>query len=281
MNLATFSGLVRPFTLLAPVVGAGSGAAVAVAATGVATPWGKIALALASACAATCASNAWNQAFDADIDRVNKPFRPIPSGRMSAREGLIFALLIFALGFVELYVFTNLLTALLALATLAIYAFAYTPLKKKGPIATWVGAVPGALPPLMGWTAATGGVDAPALVLFAILFLWQLPHFLALAWIYRDDYGRAGLSLVPGPRAMSIQMLAPALVLLPVSLLLVPIGAAGMFYGIGAAVAGVGFCAFAARAARRIGQREARQLFLASIVYLPIVLLFIAGDRFL
>ncbi len=231
-----------------------------------------------------CASN---MVIEHEIDRqmIRTRGRPIPSGRVSAREALAFSVGTFVVGFLELAVFVNLLTAALSFVTLLVYAFAYTPLKRRGPLATWVGAIPGAIPPVMGWTAATGQLEAPAWVLFGILFFWQLPHFLALAWIYREDYRRAGYRLLPGRdgtvRIAGLQMVLCCLALLKVSLLLVPYGGAGAIYALGALIAGGVFLYFATRVARGRGQREARRLFFASIAYLPVLLALIVVDRVL
>lgn len=226
---------------------------------------------------------ALNMVLERDIDAGMRRTRgrPIPSGRLKANEALAFSLGAFGLGFVELAVFTNLLTASLSLITLVIYAFAYTPMKKWGPVATWVGAIPGAIPPVMGWTAVRGQIDAPAVVLFGILFFWQMPHFLALAWMYREDYGRVGYRMLPGRngRIAGIQMVVCCVALLKVSLLLTPHGSAGAIYAVGAIVAGTIFLFFSIRVARRPGQQEARSLFRVSLIYLPVLLALIVIDR--
>jgi len=209
--------------------------------------------------------------------------RPIPSGRVGASEAALFAAASFALGFAQLALGTNWLTAGLAALTLVVYAAIYTPLKRRGPIATWVGAIPGAIPPMMGWAAARGSIDAPAWVLFGILFFWQLPHFLALAWLYREDYDRAGYHLLPGRdgsiHVAGVVMTACCALLIAVSLLLVPFGGAGALYALAALGSGIVFFGFALRVALRPAQRHARQLFFASIAYLPAMLAIIVIDR--
>ena len=228
---------------------------------------------------------ALNMVLEVEIDgRMRRTrSRPIPSGRVTRGEALAFSLTTFSLGFVQLAVFTNLLTAMLSLITLVIYGFIYTPMKVRGPVATWIGAVPGAIPPVMGWTAATGSIAAPAVVLFGILFFWQLPHFLALAWIYREDYARVGYRLLPGKadsnRLVGLQMTVCCLALLKVSLILGAMGTAGIIYVSGALVAGVAFLVFATRVARKATHRDAKAVFFASIVYLPVLLGLIVADR--
>lgn len=228
-----------------------------------------------------------NMVVERDIDaRMQRTrTRPIPSGRISARGALFASLLMFGIGAVELAVFVNLLTASLALLTLVIYIFAYTPLKRWGPVSTWVGAIPGAIPPLMGWSAVRGQIDAPAVVLFGILFFWQLPHFLALAWIFREDYKRAGYRMLPGRdgtiRVAGLQMTICCLALIKVSLLLIPYGGAGPVYVIGAAIAGGVFLYFSSQVVARMDPKAPRRVFLTSIVYLPVLLAFIVADRVL
>jgi protoheme IX farnesyltransferase len=209
--------------------------------------------------------------------------RPIPSGRLSVKEALVFSLVAFWLGFFDLLLFTNALTALLSLATALIYAFVYTPLKSRGPIAIWVGAVPGAIPPLMGWTAARGAIELPALVLFSILFVWQFPHFLALAWMYREDYQRAGFDFLPrrdlSGRATGRAILLGVAALLPATFALSMVGATGRVVLLGASALGLGFLALAFFAMRVPSQRGARAVFFASIVYLPLLLALIVAEK--
>jgi protoheme IX farnesyltransferase len=209
--------------------------------------------------------------------------RPLPAGRLSPAEALAFGLSISAIGLGVLAAGTNLLTFGLGLAALASYVLAYTPLKRVTSLCTVVGAVPGAIPPLMGWAAARGSLDRTAWALFGILFLWQLPHFLALAWIYREDYARGGfpmLSLADGNGASAArQALLYAAALLPVSL------AAGLFAGArivflcGGLAAGAAFLLCAAVFAQRREDARARRLFLASVLYLPTVLSLMVFDR--
>lgn len=231
-------------------------------------------------------AGALNMVIERNLDRMMRRTRgrPLPSGRVSTAEGLVFSIVLFALGFAELALFTSLATALLAVATLVLYGFVYTPLKRRGMLAVWIGAIPGAIPPVMGWAAYDGRIAAPALVLFGVLFLWQFPHFLALAWIYREDYLRAGFDFLPrndhhGQRTARA-MIAGAALLIPVTLLLQPLGAAGWLYSVGALSAGVWFLARTLRTLRE-PSTEARSVFFASIIYLPVLLAFIVVDRLL
>jgi heme o synthase len=219
-----------------------------------------------------------NQYIERELDgrmlRTQK--RPLPSHRISPRGALIFGIALCALGAGELALWVNLLTCGLAVLTLAIYLWAYTPLKTRSSLSTLIGAIPGAIPPMMGWTAATGRVSAEAWVLFAILFLWQLPHFLAIAWMYREDYARGGFPMLPvidleGDITARMILLYTA-VLVPVTLLPTGIGMAGISYGIAALVLGAGFFACGAFVAWQRTLFSARRLMFASILYLPILL---------
>jgi protoheme IX farnesyltransferase len=208
---------------------------------------------------------------DAAMERTRH--RPLPAGRIAPVDASVFGGLITTAGLAVLLGFCGRLAAGVALATWASYLFVYTPLKKRTPLATLVGAVPGALPPVIGWSAARDSVDLGAFILFAILFLWQVPHFLAIAWLYRDDYARAGFPMLPVlDREGSFtarQALVHSLALLAVSLTPVVAGMAGGLYLAGAFALGGALTVFSARllGARDVG--SARRLFLASLVYLP------------
>jgi len=219
--------------------------------------------------------------LDAKMRRTEK--RPLPSGRLRPGEALTFGLTISAAGTLYLLAAVNLLTSLLAAMALASYLFAYTPLKRKTPFSTVVGGIPGAIPPMMGWTAARGEIDFGAWVLFAIPFLWQIPHFLALAWMYRKDYARAGFRmstvLDPSGRSTSQQIIFYCAVLLLVSTVPTAMGLSGWLYLIGALVLGLafGFCGVAV--ARFRSNVVAKRLFLASLIYLPVLLLLLMIDK--
>ena len=201
--------------------------------------------------------------------------RPLPSGRLAARDALLFGILLSAAATAYLALLVNPLSAALGLVTFASYLFIYTPLKTKTTLSTVLGAFPGAMPPLMGWVAARGDVSLEAWILFAILFLWQFPHFLAIAWMYRDDYARAGIKMLPvvepEGRVTGQQIISYTLLLVPVSLLPTLINLAGTVYLIGAIVLGIVFLYFSARAAFIRTTWQARQLLLASVLYLPVL----------
>lgn len=201
--------------------------------------------------------------------------RPLPSGRMNPSAALWFGLILAAAGGSLLWLTVNALSSLLALLTLATYLLFYTPLKRRTPLCTLVGAFPGAMPPLIGWAAARGSLSLEAWVLYAMLFVWQFPHFLAIAWMYREDYTRAGLLMLP-PRDVegkftAREILAFTMALLPLSLAPVALGQVGTLYLIGALALGLVFLVFGIRLARFRTGALARQVMLASVIYLPIV----------
>ncbi len=211
------------------------------------------------------------RATDAEMERTRR--RPLPAGRVAPAEASTLGGLLTAAGLLTLFGLCGPLSASVALASWASYLFVYTPLKKRTPLATLVGAVPGALPPVIGWSAAHDSLGPGAAILFAILFLWQVPHFLAIAWLYRDDYARAGFPMLPVlDREGSFtarQALVHSLALVAVSLTPVMAGMAGGLYLAGAVALGA---ALTAVSARLLGARDvasARLLFLASVVYLP------------
>ncbi len=218
-----------------------------------------------------------NQFMERDLDGLMRRTadRPLPSGRLFPFEALWFGVALTLMAETYLALFVNVLTALLGLTVIAGYLFVYTPLKTRTSLSTALGAFPGAMPPLMGWTAARGEIDVAAWVLFAILFLWQFPHFLAIAWMYREDYGRAGIRMLPvvepDGRVTGQQIIAYALMLLPVSLLPTLLGISGRIYLAAAAVLGLLFLASSIRAALSKSNQHARQLLLASVLYLPLL----------
>jgi heme o synthase len=220
---------------------------------------------------------ALNQVSERDLDRLMERTRqrPLPDGRMSAGEGVTIGAGMAALGLAILWLGANALAALVALATLVTYIVFYTPLKRRTSLATVVGAIPGALPPLIGWAAARGTLDVAACSLFLIMFVWQLPHFLAIAWMYRDDYARAGLPLLAvvdtTGRMTGLQATLWAATLLPVALLPALVHISGLLYAAGALVLGTGLLVLAVRFGRRRSREKARDLFLGSLVYLPML----------
>ena len=223
----------------------------------------------------------WERELDAKMRRTAQ--RPLAAGRMDVGPALAFAFSLASAGIVELSFGVNLLAAAIAAATLLLYVLVYTPMKKISSLATIVGAVPGALPPVIGWAAAGGGLAPGAWALFAILFFWQMPHFLSIAWLYRADYGRAGFPMLPvvEPDGASTgrQAALYALTLVPVSLSLTGLGVTGRLYSGAALLCGSLFAAAAVIFAFRRTTRAARWLFAASILYLPVVLLLAFLDR--
>lgn len=220
-------------------------------------------------------ASALNQYLERDLDRLMRrtQARPLPAGKLSPSEAAVFGISLSIIATLYLATFINSLSALLGLATLASYLFVYTPLKTKTTLSTVFGAFPGAMPPFIGWVAARGQIGVEAWILFAILFLWQFPHFLAIAWMYRDDYARAGIKMLPvvepEGRVTGQQIITYTVLLVPVSLLPAAVGIAGSVYLVGAVVLGMGFLFFSAKAALVRTTWQARRLLLASVLYLP------------
>jgi protoheme IX farnesyltransferase len=229
----------------------------------------------ALSCSGAGALNQWSERVaDSAMDRTR--FRPLPTHRVSPMQAFGIGLALVFGGILYLAATTNPTTTTINIITLAGYLFAYTPLKRVTPHSTLVGAIPGALPPVMGWTAATGHIDTGAAVLFGILFVWQVPHFLAIGRMYRGDYENGGFCmLVVLDRLGHVtghQMIVYAAALVPISLLLVPLGLAGSLYFTCALLAGAAYLAAAFDASRNPGMRSSRTLLLASVLHLPIVL---------
>jgi len=220
---------------------------------------------------------------EADARMRRTAGRPIPAGRMTPRHGLAVGVGLSGIGVALLAGTVNLLTAFLALATVILYVGVYTPLKRMTPLNTMVGAIPGAIPPVMGWTAVTGELGLPAGVLFAILFLWQLPHFLAIAWIFREDYRLGGFPMLPvvdpdgDVTGRQVALYCAALV--PVSLIPTFLGLTGAVYFFGALVLGLAFLAAGLAMAISRGKGAARRVLLASVTYLPLLLALLVVDR--
>jgi len=212
---------------------------------------------------------------DADAQMRRTAGRPLPSGRLSATSALWFGLALSVAGGLYLWLAVNALASLLALSTLASYLLIYTPLKKRTPWCTFIGAFPGAMPPLIGWAGAAGHLSREAWVLYGILFFWQFPHFLAIAWMYREDYTRAGLQMLPRGdaegRTMARLIVGYSLALLPISLLPTWMGHAGILYFLGTLALGLMYVHSSARLALARTNVLAKRLLLASIVYLPLV----------
>jgi protoheme IX farnesyltransferase len=230
-------------------------------------------------------SAAFNQLIEREADaRMHRTRnRPLPDGRLQSADATIFGFALSLAGLLLLAVGANLTAAAVALATLLTYAVVYTPLKSRTSFSTVVGAVPGALPPVIGWTAGGGSIDLTALALFAIGFCWQLPHFLAIAWIYREDYGRAGFPMLPvlepDGRSTGRQAVAYTAALIPASLAPAALGLAGPLYAAGALVLGLLFLALAVRFAVARTVPGARTLFFGSLLYLPAIWALMIANR--
>jgi protoheme IX farnesyltransferase len=228
---------------------------------------------------------ALNQVYERDTDALMRRTRtrPLPDGRVTASDARLFGVLLSAAGLVLLGALVNLQATALALATLVTYLIIYTPMKRRSSLATLVGAVPGALPPLIGWVAAHGGMSVGGAALFLIVFLWQIPHFMAIAWLYRDDYSKAGFPLLPviepDGRRTGRQAVAYAAALVPASLIPVFVGLSGPVYATVALVLGASLLWLAVRFALTRSDRSARWLFFASITYLPLIWIVMMADK--
>jgi protoheme IX farnesyltransferase len=281
-RLADYVALVKPrlsllvlFTVAGGFLMASRGAA----------DWLLLVYTLVGTALVAAGASALNQLLERDTDaRMQRTrYRPLPAGRLHPAEVLRFGVLMACAGLVCLATLVNPLTGFLAVVTLATYVFVYTPLKRMTTFNTLVGAVPGALPPVMGWAAASGAINLEAGALFLILFLWQFPHFWAIAWIYRDDYARAGLRMVPvldrgGGHMTGRLMVHHCLVLIPASLGPVLLHMAGPRYLLGAVGLGVMFLTFAFRFLWQPSDQRARHMLWASLLYLPALLLFLVLD---
>jgi protoheme IX farnesyltransferase len=223
----------------------------------------------------------WERDVDARMARTRS--RPLPQGRLQPLEALAFGVAISVIGVGYLAVSVNVLAAIVTGAIVAVYVFAYTPLKRRTALCTLVGALPGALPPVIGWAAARDALGAGAGVLFAIIFVWQLPHALAIAWLYREDYARGGIRVLPvidphGSRT-ECHIAVWSVALLVVSLLATPAGMAGAVYFVTALALGAVFVVFGARQALAPSRAAVRRVLFASLVYLPLILTALAVDK--
>lgn len=233
------------------------------------------------ACGAAALNEWWERDLDAKMERTAS--RPLPAGEMTPNAVLIIGGSMCIGGLIHLALFVNPLTSLIGALTMISYVFVYTPLKTRTTLNTLVGAIPGGLPPLMGWAAARDQVSKEGWALFAIIFFWQLPHFLAIAWLYRDEYSKAGFVMLPsrdpsGERT-GRQAVSHTLGLIPVSICPAIFGVSGVVYFFGALVMGMLFLLCAIRFSRELTRVRARQLFFASILYLPLLFGLMALDK--
>ena len=230
----------------------------------------------------TAALNQWVER-EADRRMRRTAQRPLPAGRLRADRALAFGVALSVLGFLELWLGVNLLSGLIGAFTLASYLFLYTPLKRRTWWSTTIGAIPGAMPPVIGYAAAAGTLSHEAWVLGAILFLWQFPHFYSIAWMYRDDYARAGIRMLPvvepDGRSTARQIVVYGMALIPVSLTPALMGMSGIVYGVGALVLGLWFLYSGVRVALDRNIIRARHVLLASVLYLPLIYGLMLLDR--
>lgn len=275
LKLAAYVALTKPRIVVTVLMTVGTG--FFLGARGASNP-STLALSLIGTALVAGGASALNQLLERTRDaRMRRTWgRPLPSGRLTPAEAAVFGAVISAAGLLLLALGANPTAALVALATLLLYVFVYTPLKPVSTLNTAVGAVPGALPPVIGWAAATGRLGVEAWALFLIVFLWQFPHFLAIAWIYREDYARGGHRMLPAvdPRGVMTgrQATSYALALVPAGLMPAAVGLAGPYYFAGALMLGLFYLATSMRFWSDVSDHSARRLLRASFLYLPAIL---------
>lgn len=239
--------------------------------------WNSLVMLFVGALLLSGSSVTINQIIEKDLDKLmtRTMNRPLPTGRVSVNEAFIFAMICFVLSVSILLVFTNVLTTILSIVSMVLYCFVYTPLKRVGSIAVFVGAIPGALPPLLGWIAATGSIAHEAWLIFGIQFIWQFPHFWAIAWVADEDYKKAGFKLLPwgGQKDLNtaIQIMIYTLFLLPLGLLPAKFGVTGIDSAIVATICGVLFLAQTFSLMKTGSRQSALRIMFGSFLYLPIV----------
>jgi len=280
-RIRAYASLTKPRIVMLVVLTALLGYSIGARGAAAAAPL-HLAFALLGTALVAGGSNALNMCFEREQDGLMERtrHRALPAGRLRPDRALAFSIVCGSAGVLTLAIAVNTLTALLGAVAIAIYAFIYTPMKRVSHVSLLIGAVPGALPPVMGWTAAHGSLGLEAATLFAILFLWQIPHFLAIAWIYRDDYARGGFPMLPviepcGARTAR-DTIVSTIALVAASLAPVALGFAGMAYLAGAVALGIAFLTAAIVFATKREMRSARLLFLGSILYLPALLALLA-----
>lgn len=283
-RLLAYLELTKPRIALMVLVTAALGYYLGVVFTGEFPGWLSFVFAMLGTAMAGGGASALNQYLERDIDarmeRTRK--RPLPTGAISPQSALYFGVAL-ALGGCFLLLFeNNLLTAFLTLQSTFLYVLVYTPMKRLTWLNTSVGAIPGAMPPLIGWAAATGTLHAGAWILFAVLYIWQHPHFFAIAWMYRDDFERGGLKMLPvvkpDGKIMFVQVMSFSLILIPVSMLLTVIGLSGWIYTVGALFLGLAMLAGSAAFTLQQTHASAKRVFRISLIYLPMLLLLILID---
>jgi len=248
-------------------------------------PWGLFVASLVGIGLVGAGCGALNQFIERDFDAQmwRTLNRPLPAGRLAPERALYFGIVLATIGTIILFVWVNNVTAWAGLFTLFFYVCVYTPSKRLSSLSTLLGAVPGAMPPLLGWTASQGTIGPAGLILFGILFLWQVPHFLAIAWIYRDDYGRANFPILTvidkEGRVTAHQIVLYSVLLVPLTLLPSAWGVTGALYGAGALVLGLLFLVQAIALAVYRTKLQARRLFFASLIYLPALSVLMIVDR--
>lgn len=287
IRVADYIELTKPKIAVLALITVSLGFALSAAESGLhANWWGLLGNAMLGIGLVASSSSAWNQLIEQRIDgrMLRTCRRPLPAGRLARWEVAAFGTITAVVGLVWLACFVNSLTCGLAALTLVLYAGVYTPLKRYTVLNTVVGAIPGALPPVLGWTAAGGGLDAGAFALFAILFLWQFPHFMAIAWLYRQDYADAGLKMIPvnDPTGLKTGLTAIgySLALVPVSWLPAQWGMAGVGYGGAATILGIWYFVASVQFLRLKTVPAARRLLWTSLIYLPALLGALVWDRY-
>lgn len=247
--------------------------------------WSRALLVLLGGLLVTGSANIINQVFEKDLDKLMRrtEARPLPTGTISPTEAWVFCVLLGLSGLALLAYYFNPLTAALSLLSLILYGFIYTPLKTVSPVCVAVGAIPGGLPPLIGWVAATGYVGEAAWVLFGIQFMWQFPHFWAIAWVADEDYKRAGFKMLPSPGERDLrtafQIMTYTVLLIPVSLLPLVLGISGRISAGVALVCGVLFLLMTVQLMRTQDRKAALSIMFASFLYLPIVQIALVLDK--
>jgi protoheme IX farnesyltransferase len=223
------------------------------------------------------ASVSINQILEKDLDGLmsRTQNRPLPTARLSVSEATFFTLICLVASLIILWIYTNPLTVVLSIISMLLYSFVYTPLKQVGPVAVFVGAIPGALPPLLGWTAATGSISYEAIIIFGIQFIWQFPHFWAIAWVADDDYKKAGFKLLPsgGGKNLNtaIQIMVYTLFLIPLGLLPATFGITGIYSAVVATICGAAFFAQTFSLMKTGSRQSALRIMFGSFIYLPVV----------